>query len=472
MKRSGARILVIDDERFICVSCRRILEADGHTVDAECSAIAGVKKAVERDYDIILLDLKMPELSGMEALAQIKAKRPDLMVVIITGYATIQTSIEAIKKGAHNYVPKPFTPEELSLAVDKALEDMQVRSENAYLKQELSRMNKDMEILGRSDSVEAIRRQILKVAPTNFTVMIHGESGTGKDLIARAVHENSLRADKPYVAVDISSLSPNLVESELFGHVKGAFTGATQRRPGYFAIANGGSLFLDEISNVSIEVQGKLLRALEARTVRSVGSELEQEIDVRIIVATNRELHKMVEAGKFREDLYYRLNVIPIHVVPLREKIEDVPLLAMHFLRSALKDANTPCQGFSTGAMAKMMAYSWPGNVRELKNIVRRLVATVDDELIKSEHLSAEILGHQAELAGLEATETPKSTEELKRMKRRLKEAVYTKIERAFLLDALKNASWNVSQAARDVGMQRTNFHAMMRKYGLKSISD
>jgi two-component system NtrC family response regulator len=469
MGNASAKILTIDDEKSVCLTCRRILEEAGHKVEYAFTAKEGVERAVAGDFEVVLLDLKLPDMSGLEVLEILRRERPDLIVIIITGYATIQTSIQAIKKGAFDYVPKPFTPEELSLAVSKALEHRELRSENEYLKQELSRLMKDSKLIGRSKAMEEILMQIRKVAPTEFTVTVYGESGTGKELIAQAIHENSNRAEKAFVAVDLSALSPGLVESELFGHVKGAFTGATQNRPGYFTIAQGGTLFLDEISNISWELQGKLLRVLETRKIHAVGSEKETEVDARIVAATNRDLYELVQGGKFREDLYYRLNVIPIVVPPLREHPDDIPLLAMHFLSAA--QAGNPTshlKGFTSGAMAKLLSFHWPGNVRELKNIVERLVATVDDELIRVEHLPAPIAGSAPgvpEIAGLDAV--PENTEQLKEAKRRVKDVVFSQVEKSFVLHALEKSGYNVTKAAAAVGMQRPNFHALMRKYGI-----
>jgi DNA-binding NtrC family response regulator len=467
--KTTAKILVIDDEPSVCVSCQKILKEEGHAVEYTLSGVEGVRRAVDGNYDLVLLDLKMPDLSGMEALEQIRQKRPDVPVVIITGYATIQTSIEAVRKGAFDYIPKPFTPEELSLSVQKTLEDRRLRNENEYLRQELSAMRKGTPILGRSKAIEDILRQVLKVAATEFTITIYGESGTGKELLANAIHQNSRRADKPFVAVDLSSLSVTLLESELFGHVKGAFTGATQTRPGYFSIAHGGTLFLDEIANISLELQGKLLRVLESRRIRAVGSEREQEVDVRVITATNRDLFQLVEQGKFCEDLYYRFNVIPIVVPALRERTEDVPILAHHFLEQASASASRRVRGFTGEAMAKLVAYHWPGNVRELRNIVERLVATADDELVRLEHLPPEIRGGAAPARDANDGPVPESAEQLKQVKQQLKQAVYDQLEKRFVLSALEKSGWNVTRAAQLVGMQRPNFHALMRRFGIRA---
>jgi two-component system NtrC family response regulator len=466
--RPKGRILVIDDERSVCISCERILEDEGYQVEYTLSGQEGAAKAVLGHWEVVLLDLLLPDLPGMDVLAKIHAERPDQAVIIITGYATIQTSIEAIKRGAFDYIPKPFTPEELALSVAKAIEDKRLRSENEYLKGKLYRASSASPIISRSKVMDDILKQILKIAPSEFTVMIYGESGTGKELIARAIHDNSARRDKSFVTVDVSAVTPTLVESELFGHIKGAFTGAVRSRPGYFAIAESGTIFLDEISNINYDLQGKLLRVIESKRARPVGSDNEQKIDIRLIAATNQDLFKLTQEGKFREDLYYRLNVIPVAVPPLRSRADDIPLLAGHFLEKAREGNDTRLNGFSTEAMAKLIAYQWPGNVRELKNLIERLVGTVDDDFVRVEHLPAKISGMAPPGPDVAAGPVPENLQELKNSKRQLKEKVYEQVERAFLLNALDRTGWNIKHAAALVGMQRTNFHALMRRCGVK----
>ncbi|MCX7959534.1 MAG: sigma-54 dependent transcriptional regulator, partial [Deltaproteobacteria bacterium] len=462
------RVLVIDDEKAICISCKKILEEAGHTVDMIQSGTEGAEKAINGDYDLVLLDLKLKDASGLDVLERIRSRRTDVSIIIITGYATIQTSIEAIKKGAFDYVPKPFSPDELLISVNKAIEDRNLRKENERLRTEIERMKKSNRIIYRSKVMEDVMNQILKIAPTDFTVTIYGESGTGKELIAQAIHQNSSRCNKPFVGVDLSSLAPSLIESELFGHVKGAFTGATYDRPGYFAMADGGTLFLDEISNTSLELQGKLLRALETRRIRPVGSEKEVEVNVRIITATNKDLSQMMEKGQFREDLFYRLNVIPINLPPLREWSEDIPILAMYFLSISQEELKTKVRAFSNEAMAKLLSYKFPGNIRELRNIVERIAATTDSEIVRLSDLPEEIRDIRQE-GPVIASAVPKTAEELQEVKRRLREAVYSQVEKDFVLDALNRSGWNVTRAAELVGMLRPNFHALMRKYGIRT---
>ncbi|MDX9999970.1 MAG: sigma-54 dependent transcriptional regulator [Polyangia bacterium] len=469
MDPSPIKVLVIDDERSVCLTCRRILETEGYLVDTTLSGVEGVHLAQEGDYDVVLLDLKMKDMNGMEALEAIKQDRPDVIVIIITGYATIQTSIEAIKKGAFHYVPKPFTPQELSMVVHKAIDDREMRAENRNLKEEISRLSTKFQLLGDTKVMQDVRASIRRIAASDFTVTIYGESGTGKELVARSIHEHSARAQKPFVEVDISTLAPSLAESELFGHVKGAFTGATQTRPGFFTAADGGTLFLDEISNMSIEVQGKLLRILESREVQPVGSERKHPVDVRIVAATNRDLYTLVEEGKFRDDLYYRLNVIPFSVPPLREHSDDVPLLALHFLKQAQEASPTVVQGFTTETMAKLISHGWPGNVRELKNLVARLVATCDRPYVTLEHLPPEIREKAPASADMADLPVPTTAAELKEAKRLLKDQVLSRLEKRFVQNALDRAGGNVSRAAEMVGLLRPNLHALMRKYGVRA---
>jgi DNA-binding NtrC family response regulator len=462
---SKAKVLVIDDELIILNSCHRILTEKEYEVQTVQTGAEGLQKLREETFDIVLTDLMMPEISGMEILKKVMKSYPDIIVIMITGYSTVQTAVEAMKLGAYDYIPKPFTPDELVEAVDKALEKKRQDAERVYPHVEISDVRDRLhDLLGNSENMQAVYQLINKVAPTNATVLIYGESGTGKELVARAIHYGSERKERRFIAADCSALPSNILESELFGHVKGSFTGATATRPGLFEIADGGTLFLDEISNTSLELQGKLLRVLETREFKPVGSSEIKQVDVRFIVATNKELKTMVAEGNFREDLYYRLNVFPITTPPLRERCGDIPLLTYYFLDHLSKEANKDIKGFSPDAMNLLMQYHWPGNVRELKNVIERLVIMSDEELLGKKQIRDMMKDHEINTD----LPVPKTSEELKEAKKKIRETAPEDIERAFLIQALGRNEWNVTKAAENTGMQRSNFQALMRKHGIR----
>jgi DNA-binding NtrC family response regulator len=458
------RILVIDDEAVVCLSCARILSSDGYQVECKQRPEEGLRAALSGEYDVVLLDLVMPDLTGLEILGQVRAAGISSEVVVITGYSTVQTAVEAMKLGAADYVSKPFTPDELRLIVRKVLERSALIKENIELRQKLESHEGFEGIIGGSPAMEQVFKLIQRVAPTQGTVLVTGESGTGKEMVARAVHNLSQRKGRPFLAFDCSSLAPSLIESELFGHVKGSFSGAIATKQGLFEVANKGTLFLDEVGNISLETQGKLLRVLETRMVKKVGDTVEHEVDIRLIAATNKNLLELVKQQIFREDLFYRLNVVPIHLPPLRERSGDIPRLAMTFLGRYHKTYQFKANFFSPEALQLMEAYSWPGNVRELKNVVERIAIMCDCDMIKPHHLPREM----QKIRGY-ATQTtlPKTWEEFRALKRETCEAAVQDLECRFIAEALERSSGNVSKAAQDVGMQRTNFHALMRKYRL-----
>ncbi|KPK96412.1 hypothetical protein AMJ80_00050 [bacterium SM23_31] len=460
-------VLVIDDESVVRNACRKILTEEGYKVILAENGREGLEKSEMGIGDVILVDLKMPDISGMEVLKEIKIKFPRKPVIVITGYSTVDSAVEAMKLGAFDYVPKPFTPDELSLIVHKALEKKKLLDELDFLRKELYEKYKVKNIIGKSEGMKEVFRLVSKVANTDSTVLIYGESGTGKEVIAKAIHIQSRRQDKRFLAIDCSALSPTLLESELFGHVKGAFTGAISTKPGIFEIANNGTIFLDEISNISSEIQAKLLRIIEEQEYKPVGGSEMKKIDVRLISATNKDLKLFVKKNIFREDLFYRLNVFPIFLPPLRERKEDIPLLATHFLKLFTKELNKQIDGFSDESMNLFINYHWPGNVRELKNTVERLVITVEDDIIKPEYLS-DILKTQSIR---EYITIPKDKDELRKLKKKIKNQAIAELEKKFLLESLKQNNWNVSRAARETGFQRTNFHTLMRKYKIK-LSD
>jgi len=458
------RILVIDDEAVIGTACHRILCPEGHQVEFHANAQAGLQAALSGDFDVILLDLVMPGIGGMEILRQVKAAGVASEVVIITGHSTVESAVEAMKQGAADYLSKPFSPNQLKLVVQKVAERSALIRENAILRRELELHQGFEGMIGDSRPMERLFSLIKRVAPTDGTVLITGESGTGKEMVARAIHRLSRRASHPLLCCDCTALAPTLLESELFGHVKGSFSGAVATKQGLFEAAHKGTLFLDEVANLSPEIQGKLLRVLESRRVRKVGDTAERKVDIRLIAATNRDLGEMVARDAFREDLYYRLNVLPLYVPPLRERHGDIPKLATAFLEHVCRKSNLRVEGFSPEAMARLESYHWPGNVRELRNVVERVAILCDSQRIEPRHLPPEI--SQARPRSLVAN-LPSNWEEFKRLKQEVRDAAVRELERRFLIEALARSEGNVTKAAKDVGMQRSNFHALMRKYGL-----
>jgi DNA-binding NtrC family response regulator len=458
---NGARILVVDDEEVVCQSCHRVLSEEGYEVDTSQDPQAGLSTAEQHPYDVVLVDLKMPVISGMEFLRRIKAVRPETEVVMMTGYAEISTAVEAIKLGAFDYVPKPLSPDQLAVSVGKALATKEILSENRYLRHQLQTRYKFENIVGGGKNMQEVYELIGRVSATNVTVLIRGESGTGKELIARAIHFNSPRKNMRFVAVDCCTLHDTLLESELFGHARGAFTGAISAKKGLFEVADGGTLFLDEIGNTSLVLQAKLLRVLQERTFTPVGDTQERKTDVRLIAATNSDLETMVAEGSFREELFYRLNIVPVRVPPLRERREDVPALAVHFLEKFREETGRDVSEISPEALSLLVDYDWPGNVRELENAVQRAVVLAPDRRIAVDQLPPEIRGRSLGLT----VSVPRTADELKQRKKELREKSVEEVERQFVLEALKRSAGNVSHAAADVGMQRPNFQALMRKH-------
>jgi len=458
-------ILVIDDDAVIGASCRRVLSPEGYHVEHCQDPEAGLRTALSGHFDVILLDLVMPNLGGMELLREIKAAGVASEVVLVTGHGSIESAVEAMKQGAADYLCKPFTPDQLKRVVQKVREHSALIQENAALRRELELHRGFEGILGESRSMQQVFAMIKRVAPTDGSVLITGESGTGKEMVVRALHRLSPRNKQSLMACDCSALAPTLLESELFGHVKGSFSGAIATKQGLLEAADRGTLFLDEVANLSMETQGKLLRVLETKRVKKVGDTQEHAIDIRLIAATNRELAEMVKEGTFREDLYYRLNVVPIYLPPLRERPGDVPLLAMTFLERSCQRIGAEPKRLSPAAMQQLESYHWPGNVRELRNIVERLAILCEGEAIQVWHLPGEIRQTTLLPSGVQL---PRTWDEFKKLKRQLESASVKELEQRFLLAALERSQGNVTQAADDVGMQRTNFHALLRRHGLR----
>ncbi len=458
-----ARILVVDDEEIVVRSCLRILGEGDYEAEGVQSGEEALRRIEEHPYDVVILDIMMPKVDGLEVLRRVKESHPDIDVIMVTGLSQIDTAVRSMKLGAFDYLPKPFDPDELKVVVGRALERRRLLQENLSLKSEVSSRYRMENIIGSSPAMQAVYRLIAKCAPTNSTILLTGESGTGKELIARAVHYNSLRKDQPFVPVDCNSLSENLLESELFGHVRGSFTGAVANKRGMFEVAHGGTLFLDEIGNLSLSTQAKLLRVIQEREFRAVGDTRTQTTDVRLVAATNKDLKAMVGEGTFREDLYYRINIFPIHVPPLRERRADIPALAHHFLNVLSKEVGKKFTGFSEGAMSLLMQYDWRGNVRELENTVHRAVILATGEVVRRAHLAGIIeAGPRMDL------DIPKTSDELKRLKKAARERSVEEIEKLFVLEALKRNAWNVTRSAEETGMQRANFQALMKKYRIR----
>jgi len=461
----GSHILVIDDEPIICEGCRLAL-SEIHSVDVCHTGEEGLDTLLKGQYDLALLDMKLPDMDGMEVLRIVSQDKPGIYVIVMTGYSTVGNAVQAMKLGAFDYLAKPFTDDELVMAVEKAIENKRLKEENLALRKQLFEQFDFSNIVGEDPALLKVFDEIRKVAPTDSTVLLQGESGTGKELFARAIHTHSHRATRHFVALDCSCLSPSVLESELFGHVKGAFTGAIQNKVGIFEVANEGTLFLDEIANLTLEVQGKLLRVMETLEYKPVGASHFKETDVRIIAATNRDLKTMVDNNDFREDLFYRLNVFPVYLPPLRERKDDIPRLAYHFLRFFCRKTGKKIEGFSDDALQILVNQSWPGNVRQLKNVIERLVIMADQRLLG--HLQLiEHLQSQRSNGGRNAI--PESMQELKAVKKHLIEVRYGELEKAFLVKALKACDGNITHAAARVGIQRPNFHALMKKHNVSA---
>ena len=464
MGDSRNRVLIVDDEIEICRNCVRILSKMDITTDSVQNGYAALQMMEAAPYDAVVTDLKMNAMGGLEVLSRIRERYPATRVIVITGYASVSSAVEVMKIGAFDYLPKPFTPVELRAVVSQALE-----TTDPVPVPETPAADKARKIshrlVGNSGKIQRVISMVEKVAPTDSTVLIYGESGTGKELIARAVHANSLRRSKVFFAVDCGTLGGNLLESELFGYVRGAFTGADRDKDGIFKMAHGGTVFLDEISNISLEVQSKLLRFLESREFLPLGASTVEKVDLRVILATNRDLKEMVNEGAFREDFYYRIFVYPIMLPPLRERKSDIIPITRYFLEQFCRQMSKNIKGFSETAVKRLLAYDWPGNVRQLRNVVERAVILCENEHIGHEDIPlASHANHMEEPLG----NVPTTNAEFKRLKKEVRQQAVSDIERLFIHNALERNDWNVTQAAREVGLQRSNFQTLMRKHGIR----
>jgi DNA-binding NtrC family response regulator len=452
------KILIIDDEAEILDNCRRILKRSGYDclLLQESENFAQVLKA--ELPDLILTDLRMPQKDGMSILKEAKAADPDIVVLLFTAYGTIKSALEACKLGAFDYILKPFSAEQLRIAVSRGIKQKRLSDENKYLRSQLKEAYGFNRIIGKSAALQEVIKLVKKVSKTEANVLIQGDSGTGKELVARSLHTHSERSHRPFVPVDCASLPENLLESELFGHEKGAFTGAHVTRPGIFEYANGGTLFLDEIGELSITLQSKLLRTLQEHQVRRVGGRKLLNVDVRIITATNQNLEIAVKEGRFREDLFYRINVITIPLPPLRERQDDVPLLANHYLRHFSKGSINEVNGISQKAMELLERYHWPGNVRELQNVMERAISLTISKIIVPEDLPEQI-----RLAGDPDVCISPTGSNYKIAKKDWMDL----FEKRYLSDLLKRHNGNISKAALEAQINRKTIHRLLKRHRL-----
>jgi DNA-binding NtrC family response regulator len=438
-------ILIVDDEPEMCALLSDILKDEGYETETATSGEKALAKMRERDFAVVITDLNMKGMPGMTLLKHIKQRHLDTNVIIMTGFGSIESAIEAMKDGAYDYVTKPVKSEQLTVITQKAVREVSLRRELVRLRREVEKEYSFNQILGKSKPMQAIFELIRRITPSPSSVLITGESGTGKELVARAVHYNSPRAQGPFIPVNCAAIPENLLESEMFGHMKGAFTDAKADRKGLFEEAQGGTLFLDEISELPISLQAKLLRVLQEKEIRRVGGTRSIPVDARVIAATNLDLAGEVKAKRFREDLYYRMNVIEVHMPALRERTEDIPLLAVHFVRKYAEPMKKPVAGLTEGALALLMDYAWPGNVRELENVIERGVTLTRGEKIGSEDLPQAVRGDSGDRHMIE--EAAEKTRTL------------AEVERAYILRVLEKTAGNKYQAAQVLGIDRKTLY-------------
>jgi two-component system response regulator HydG len=450
-------VLVVDDDQAHRIMLRTLLGGWGYAVSEADDGAAAIEKVRGQSYDLVLMDVRMVKVSGLEALDKIKAFNPAIPVIIMTAYSSVDTAVGALKQGAHDYLTKPLDFDKLKLTIERAMEHTRLREENRLLKESLGRHFDRQNIIGQSPAMVKLLESVAQVAPSEATVLISGESGTGKELIAGAIHFNSLRKDGPFVKINCAAITETLLESELFGHEKGAFTGADRRKEGRFFQADKGSLFLDEVSQMSLTMQAKLLRVLQEREFTRVGGEATIKVDVRVIAATNKDLMDLIGAGAFREDLYYRLNVVGMGIPSLRQRREDIPLLAQHFLQMFSAKNRKEIKGFTPQAMDHLIKYDWPGNVRELMNAVERAVV-----LSRSPYLSEVDFPVIRDATAVCRQPSPGSDFIVAGGDVALEE-----VEKATILQTLDAVGGNKSEAARRLKITRKTLHKKLKAYGV-----
>ena len=452
---ASARILIVDDDAAHRNMLRTLIAAWGAGVDEAGDGAKAIALCRETPYDIILMDVLMPEMDGISALQAIKSYNPSIPILIMTAFSNVESAVEALKSGAYDYLSKPLDFDVLRLTLSRALDHAALRHENQTLREQLGGFDSG-KIVGSSPAMKKLLEMLAMVAPSDATVLISGESGTGKELIARAIHANSRRGAGPFVAVNCAALSENLLESELFGHEKGAFTGADRRREGHFSHADGGTLFLDEVGEISAPMQVRLLRVIQEREFQRVGGNQNIRVDVRLVAATNKDLEKEVEAGNFRQDLFFRLHVVSLEAPPLRERVEDIPLLAAHFLSVFAQKNHKPIKGFTPTAMDCLLKHAWPGNVRELENVVERAVVLLVGDYISEREFPPSLLPLSPADGG--APGAPPSS---------LSGMSLDELEKRAILETLEVCDGNKSEAARRLGVTRKTLHAKLARYGL-----
>lgn len=441
-----ARVLVVDDEPMVCLALTNWLEEENYFAQAVEDGPQAVKAVREENWDIVLLDLRMPGMDGMEVLKQVKEIAPQTVVIMMTAYASIPGAVQAMQEGAYDYIVKPLDVDQLTLMLKRIVEHQQLITENILLRKRLTEQYEYEDIIGRSEAMQEVFSMIKAVTDTNATVLITGETGTGKELVARAIHSNSSQRYGPFVATSCGALPETLLESELFGYEKGAFTGADRTKKGRFELANEGTLFLDEVGDISMKTQIRLLRVLQEKSFSRLGGTEQIKVDVRLISATNRDLVAAIEEGSFRSDLYYRLNVVSIQLPPLRERIDDVPLLAAHFINKYNVEFNKKFDRVDRKAMDFMMDYHWPGNVRELENVIERALVIDQGPQMKVKHLP---------FCHIESplTEEPRSLQE---------------VEKSHIEKMLQRNDWNIAKTARLLNIDRSTLHKKIKKFGLE----
>ncbi|RKX17196.1 MAG: hypothetical protein DRP35_11355 [Candidatus Zixiibacteriota bacterium] len=451
------RILVIDDEDSMCNFMKIMLSKEGFEVDSASSGMEGISFLKQKNYDLVIADMNMPGMTGIEVLKEVKSFRTDQELIVMTAYASVETAIDAMKHGARDYITKPFKLDELKIVINKSLSQKNLEQENTSLKKRLKEDNSFDKFIGVSEQVVKLKSYAKQVALADSTVLIRGESGTGKDLVAKAIHHNSPRSDGPLVTINCGALPENLLESELFGHKKGSFTGAIRDKDGLFKVADGGSLFLDEIGNVSIGMQVKLLRVLEDKLVTPVGETKPVKVDVRLIAATNSDLEEDVKAGRFREDLFYRLNVIPIDIPSLRERKEDISLLVKHFIQLHCQKSNSVMKTISGTALKLLSAYQWPGNVRELENTIERAVLLSKSDILKPDDFPQKISDPvPMNVISESKPETP----------------TLESIEKAYIHFVMSQTEGKKTKAAKILGIDASTLYRKIERYKLKDDFD